>query len=217
MTIFPSKSTLLNWVKKIRAMGAEPIIQVSQYKSAAVAADLVKYFNVDLKDQIAPIKYWNIGNEPWLQYNSLASGTDVGTLVETYFKPIAAAMKEVDPTIKIFGPDFCYYVEFAINDLFGGKNDIAGKVPGKDYYYCDGISWHKYPQNENINLAYQGIDEFKSSIVKCKQKLIRLMFLITEQVMTHCNGALESLMQKVGLRYIHGKTDRCLAVSWGYV
>jgi hypothetical protein len=152
-------------------MGAEPLIQVSQYQSAAVAADLVRYFNIEKSGEIAPVKYWNIGNEPWLQNHNLAGGIDVGGMVEKYFKPISAAMKEIDPTIKIYGPDFCYYVDFAINDLFGGKNDIAGKVPGKDYYYCDGISWHKYPQNESLNLAYGGIDDFKSSIVKCKQKV----------------------------------------------
>ena len=167
----PSKSSLLSWVKKIQAMGAEPIIQVSQYQPASAAADLVRYFNIEMSGEVNPVKYWNIGNEPWLQYNNLAGGTDVGTLVETYFKPISAAMKEVDPTIKIYGPDFCYYVEFAINDLFGGKNDIAGKIPGMDYYYCDGISWHRYPQNENINLAYGGIEDFRGSIVKCKQKV----------------------------------------------
>ncbi|HKJ79774.1 MAG TPA: fibronectin type III domain-containing protein, partial [Prolixibacteraceae bacterium] len=166
----PSKTTLLNWVKKIQAMGAEPIIQVSQYQSAVAAADLVRYLNVEKSDEIAPVKFWNIGNEPWLQ-NGRPSLSTVGAMVETYFKPRAEAMKEVDPTIKIYGPDFCYYIEPAINDLFGGKNDIAGKIPGKEYYYCDGISWHRYPQDENINLAYQGIEDFRSSIVKCKNKV----------------------------------------------
>jgi len=168
----PSNAYLMSWVKKIRAMGAEPIIQVSQYNDAngAKAAALVHYFNVE-QTEVAPIKYWNLGNEPWLQNSNLSSATDVGTMVETYFKPISIAMKEVDPTIKIYGPDFCYYVEGAINDLFGGKNDIAGKIPGKDYYYCDGISWHKYPQADNINLAIQGIEDFRISIVKCKAKV----------------------------------------------
>lgn len=167
----PSNATILSWVKQIRLYGAEPIVQVSQYKSAAVAASLVKYLNVDKSGEIAPVKFWNIGNEPWLQNHSLASGVDVGGMVETYFKPIAAAMKEIDPAIKIYGPDFCYYVDFAMNDLFGGKNNIAGKVPGKDYYYCDGISWHNYPQTSNIDLAFQGLESFKSSIVKCKQRV----------------------------------------------
>jgi hypothetical protein len=166
----PSKTTLLGWIKKIQAMGAEPIIQVSQYQSATVAADLVRYFNIEKSGEIAPVKYWNIGNEPWLQANKPSIST-VGALVEAYFKPIAAAMKEVDPEIKIYGPDFCYYIDQAINDLFGGKNNIAGKVTDKDYYYCDGISWHLYPQEDNIDLAYQGLESFKSSIIKCKQKV----------------------------------------------
>lgn len=82
-------------------------------------------------------------------------------------------MKAVYPTIKIYGPDLAYYMEEAINDLFGGKNNIAGKMPGKEYYYCDGISWHRYPQSnsENQDLAFKGIAEFEKSIVACKAKV----------------------------------------------
>lgn len=166
----PSKQTILSWVKQVRAIGAEPIVQVSEYKSAAVAAELVTYLNVENKGVIAPVKYWSIGNEPWLQ-NGKPDLSTVGAMVEKYFKPISEAMKAVDPTIKIYGPDFCYYIDQAINDLFGGKNNIAGKIPGKEYYYCDGISWHTYPQDDNIDLAVQGLASFKSSIVKCKQKV----------------------------------------------
>ncbi|QBN20393.1 hypothetical protein [Flavobacterium nackdongense] len=165
----PSKAELLDWVKRIQATGAEPIMQVSQYDLATSAADLVKYFNVDLASGKA-IKYWNIGNEPWLQ-NGKPELSTVGAMVEAYFKPRSKAMKAVDPTIKIYGPDECYYMEEAMNDLFGGKNDISGKIPGKDYYYCDGISWHRYPQETNINLAYEGIEDFKKSIIKCKAKV----------------------------------------------
>jgi hypothetical protein len=165
----PSKVELLNWVKRIQAMGAEPIMQVSQYDSAAAAVDLVHYFNVDLASG-KPIKYWNIGNEPWLQNGKPALST-VGAMVEAYFKPHSTAMKLVDPTIKIYGPNECYYLEEAMDDLFGGKNDISGKIPGKDYYYCDGITWHRYPQDTNINLAYEGIEDFKKSIIKCKTKV----------------------------------------------
>ncbi len=165
----PSRTELLDWVKRIQAMGAEPIMQVSQYDSPTAAADLVKYFNVDLASGKA-IKYWNIGNEPWLQNGKPALST-VGAMVEAYFKPRSAAMKLIDPTIKIYGPNECYYMDEAMNDLFGGKNDISNKVPGKDYYYCDGITWHRYPQDTNINLAYEGIEDFKKSIIKCKAKV----------------------------------------------
>lgn len=165
----PTKSELLDWVKRIQAIGAEPIMQVSQYDSAAAAADLVKYFNVDLASGKA-IKYWSIGNEPWLQ-NGKPNLSTVGATVEAYFKPTSIAMKSIDPTIKIYGPNECNYLDEEMDDLFGGKNDISGKIPGKDYYYCDGITWHRYPQDTNINLAYEGIEDFKKSIIKCKAKV----------------------------------------------
>lgn len=166
----PGNAQLLTWVKTIQAMGAEPIMQVSQYgtTSAAKAAALVKYFNVDLASG-KPIKYWNIGNEPWLQAGKPALST-AGALVEVYFKPISVAMKEIDSTIKIFGPDYCYYIDEGMNDLFGGKNDISGKIPGKSYYYCDGISWHSYPQGSG-SPSYEGVEAFRSAIIKCKAKV----------------------------------------------
>jgi hypothetical protein len=130
----PSNETLLDWVRKIQAMGAEPVLQVSQYQPAEAAAALVKLFNIEKHVGISPIKYWNIGNEPWLQ-DGRPEQSKMAALVEAYFKPIAAAMKEVDPSIKIYGPNECDYMAY-YDDLFGGKNDITGKVPGKDYYYC---------------------------------------------------------------------------------
>lgn len=165
----PSNETLLDWVKKIQGMGAEPVMQVSQYQPAEVAARLVRLFNVEKHEGIAPIKYWNIGNEPWLQAKKPPL-SETGAIVEAYFKPIAAAMKEVDPTIKIYGPDFCDYLDEPMNDLFGGKNDITIQVPGKDYYYCDGISWHRYPQG-NGDPAVEGANDMLERIVKSKAKV----------------------------------------------
>jgi len=165
----PSNETLLEWIKKIQAMGAEPVLQVSQYQPAEVAAELVRLFNVEKHEGIAPVKYWNIGNEPWLQAGRPDQST-IGAFVEAYFKPIAAAMKTVDPTIKIYGPNFCDYLNDPINDLFGGKNDITIKVPGKDYYYCDGLTWHRYPQGDG-DPAVEGANDFFSRIVKAKAKI----------------------------------------------
>jgi hypothetical protein len=168
----PSNATILSWVKLIRQYGAEPIVQVSQYQSAAVAASLVKYLNVDNIKTSAPVKFWNVGNEPWLQNGRPATST-MAASVSAYFKPIATAMKAVDPTIKIYGPDECYYMDDAFATLFGSKGayDIAGKVPGKDYYYCDGISWHRYPQDAGIDMAVAGLADFQGNIIKCKQKV----------------------------------------------
>nr|MDA3835436.1 hypothetical protein [Spirochaetales bacterium] len=83
---------------------------------------------------------------------------------------IAAAMKLVDPSIKIYGPDFCDYFDEPFDELFGGKNDISGLVPGKDYYYCDGLAWHRYPQGDG-DPAVEGANDFLERSIKSKKKI----------------------------------------------
>jgi hypothetical protein len=164
----PSNETLLTWVRKIQALGAEPVLQMSQYQPAEVAANLVRLFNIEKHEGISPIKYWGIGNEPWLQAGRPDRNT-FAPVVEKYFKPIAAAMKAVDPTIKIYGPNECDYMEY-YDELFGGENDITGKVPGQDYYYCDGLTWHRYPQG-NGDPATEGANDFLVRSAKAKAKV----------------------------------------------
>jgi hypothetical protein len=164
----PANQILMDWVKKIQGIDAEPLFQVSQYQTAEQAAELVRYFNTGNNGNLAPIKYWCIGNEPWLQAKRPSTDT-LGMFIERYFKPIARAMKEVDSTIMIFGPDECDYIDVVYNDLFGGKNDITGKIPGRSYYYCDGLSWHRYPQG-NGDPATEGADDIRVRVVKAKEK-----------------------------------------------
>jgi hypothetical protein len=174
-----SNAELLSYVKRIQQMKAQVIMQVPQggpeadytlQQAIDKAVALVTYFNKQ-NTTTSPITYWSIGNEPWLYYNQKYGPTAIAPIVEAYFKPIAEAMKGIDSTIKIYGPDFAYYIEPAINDLYGGKNDISGKIPGKSYYYSDGISWHSYPQDESINLATTGVEQFRISIEKCKARV----------------------------------------------
>ncbi|MEX2409796.1 MAG: hypothetical protein WD607_00250 [Candidatus Paceibacterota bacterium] len=165
----PHKDTLLSWVKKIQMAGADAVVQVSQYQSAEAAAEIVRYLNIEKQGEIKPVKYWNIGNEPWLQAGK-PELSSMGNIVEAYFKPIATAMKEVDPTIKIYGPNFCDFLEEPISDLFGGNNDITIKVPGKNYHYCDGLAFHRYPQG-NGDPAVEGANDILERIVKAKAKI----------------------------------------------
>ncbi|MDR7090609.1 cellulase family glycosylhydrolase [Cellvibrio fibrivorans] len=169
----PSNAIVEQWVNLIRTNGAEPIIQVSQYDNAtplndrvAAAKNLVEYLNVTKK---LNVKYWNIGNEPWLEAERPATST-MPALVAAYIKPIAAAMKEADPSIKIFGPDEAEFFDDYYTELFnsGSANDIGGLVPGKNYYYVDGISWHRYPQEDNVDPAVAGAADIVSRVVKAK-------------------------------------------------
>ncbi len=165
----PDDETLVAWVTKIRAHGAEPLLQVSQYQPPEKAAELVRLFNVR-RAAGDPVRLWSIGNEPWLQ-NGRKDPASIAAHVEAYFKPIAAAMKRVDPSIKIYGFDEAYFIRPAYDVLFGGQHDITGRVPGERYYYCDGLSWHRYPRadtepslneiadfHKNIALAREAVD-----------------------------------------------------------
>lgn len=153
----PSDEDLLTWVKRIRRTGAEPFIQVSRHVSPERAAATVTFLNETSGQNV---KWWSIGNEPWLQAKHTGktpSEAGIASEVETYFKPIAAAMKEADPAIRIFGVESEDLQPGFHARLFGGENNIAGKVPGKDYHYCDGLTWHRYPQERGAEPAYGGL------------------------------------------------------------
>ncbi|MBC8010707.1 MAG: hypothetical protein H7067_11505 [Burkholderiales bacterium] len=167
----PSNAALLTWVDRIRAVGAEPLVQVSQYSSAATAASAVTYLNVT---HGRAVRYWSIGNEPWLQAGQTTTPeATIAATIETYFKERSIAMKAVDPTIKIFGFDSEDFQVSLYNRLFGGANNIAGLVPGQSYYYCDGISWHRYPQSDASVLRpeLEGLNDLRTRIQNCASLL----------------------------------------------
>jgi len=107
-------------VSYARAIGAEPLIQVPHLDdvnglpaTADEAAAMVRYANVTMG---YGIKYFSVGNEPdiYAASGSLTDSTqpaipgytpaDFCASAETY----VAAMKAVDPTIQIVGPDLAY-------------------------------------------------------------------------------------------------------------
>ncbi len=160
----PSNATLMDWVTRIKKMGAEPIMQVSRYGNAQQAANLVTYFN---KTSNVHITYWSIGNEPDLNASPGAAN------VAAYIKSFATAMKAVDPTIKIYVADCAWLDAPYYNSLFGGDQDVCGK-DNNGNYYVDGASFHTYPfgssysRDQVVNTAAAGI---RSSAVTLKALL----------------------------------------------
>lgn len=139
----PTNFQYIRMIDSIRANGMEPIIQVPFFNyryTAQQAADIVRYINV-IKGK--NIKYWIIGNEPNLSYSYTTAAQ-----VASYFKPFASAMKNVDPSILIIGPEPAWYDQNIINGLTtpGGASDITGK-DGAGRYYLDILSFHTYPFN----------------------------------------------------------------------
>lgn len=135
------------------AVGAEPIVQVpliDNYKrhggipDPADAAALVRYANVTRGYHV---KYWEIGNEPDL-YGDLNNGVvDIpGYTVASFiadFKAFAAAMKAVDPTIMILGPELSwkYYPNLPKNSATDWLTPFLEQCKG----YYDVVSIHRYP------------------------------------------------------------------------
>lgn len=138
----PTNFQYLRMIDSIRANGMEPVIQVPYHNNrytAAQAANIVNYLNV-VKGK--NIKYWIIANEPNLGYSFNAGQ------IANYFRPFASAMKAVDPSILIVGPEIAWFDQAIIDGLTtpGGPNDITGR-DASGRYYLDVITFHTYPFN----------------------------------------------------------------------
>lgn len=160
----PSIEQLTEWVNRIKTMGAEPMIQVSQYQTASNAAEVVRYFNLTTSNRVT---YWNIGNEPWLQRGRAKDRAELIKTVADYVKANASAMKAIDPAIKIFAPDECDYFDDMYNAFLGGTSDLTGKDE-HGHYYIDGISWHRYVKGD---LATAGAKDFLNRIKKTRAQI----------------------------------------------
>ncbi|HEY6162439.1 MAG TPA: T9SS type A sorting domain-containing protein [Bacteroidia bacterium] len=139
----PTNYQYVRMIDSIRANGMEPIIQVPFYNhryTAQQAAAIVQYINITKGKNI---KYWVIGNEPNLGYSYTTASQ-----VAAYIKPFASAMKAIDPTIKIIGPELAWFDQNIINGLTtpNGADDITG-ADQNGRYYIDVFSLHTYPFN----------------------------------------------------------------------
>lgn len=141
------KTQVDKYITYCRAINAEPLLSVSVIKGTAQkAADWVTYCNVQKGYNV---KYWIIGNEPDL-YND--SNYISGYTVQDYirdFKAYSAAMKAVDPTIKIIGPELAWKY-----------------VPGNDWMTpflqschddVDIVSFHYYPYGNSGDFTINNV------------------------------------------------------------
>jgi hypothetical protein len=158
----PSGAQYLEWVTQIRAIGAEPIVQVSQLVSAQEAGALVTFLNVS---KGANVRFWSIGNEPDLDGVPVAEVGD-------YVRALASAMRAADPDIKIFAPDLAWYDEPYIGPLIGGSDDITGK-DASGRYYIDGVTFHTYPNGATFDRAkaIASADGIRANVVKLRDVL----------------------------------------------
>lgn len=158
----PDLETLTNWVNAIKAIGAEPLMQVSKFDTPEESANLVAYFN---KSEKTKVNFWSIGNEPYHM------GKIPIDSISMYIKAHASAMKKVDPSIKIQVPDLAaYYNNVYEALLFDDKNSVAGRDENGNWY-IDGINFHNYPNAKE----YSRSDVIFYSVTKMRGMVLELL------------------------------------------
>lgn len=138
---FPSKDKLAAMVDSIRAIGAEPLVQVPRDISEEHVSKLIsdfKYINGK------GIHFYSIGNEP------ICNGKGTIDDVYEYILRLAPSMKAVDPSIKILVFDACTFYGEAYAALCGGRLDITGKDKNGNWM-IDGFTFHNYPNGREYN------------------------------------------------------------------
>ena len=104
----------------------------------AMAAAMVSYANVTMG---YGVKYFSIGNEPDLYATGTGASGIAGYTAEDYCADVTnyvAAMKAVDPTIQIVGPDLSWKYQSGANDWLTPILQTCGSL-------FDIVAIHRYP------------------------------------------------------------------------
>lgn len=131
--------------------GAMPTISVRMLDGdPTIAAELVEYANIK---KGYGITYWSIGNESniYTQLGQAKYDYTVDDLINDW-RPIALAMKEADPTIKLMGPELSQW-----NDSYETTpKDSAGRDWMTEFLKANGdlldvVTVHRYPMHSPSN------------------------------------------------------------------
>lgn len=112
------------------------------------AAELVRYVNITKKYGIT---YWAIGNEPTLFAQEVGEGPYGVADYNREFREFAAAMKAVDPSIKLMGPEIHQYAV----DPGARPKDASGLDWMDEFLKANGdlvdvVTFHRYPFGTSI-------------------------------------------------------------------
>lgn len=131
---------LMDFCKQV---GAIPTISVRLLDGKPeTAAELVRYTNIEKKYGVV---YWSIGNEPSLYEQQHHGPYDTVTFNQQW-RAIAEAMKAVDPTIKLMGPELHQWAD----NLAATPKDSAGRDWMTEFLKANGdlvdvVTVHRYP------------------------------------------------------------------------
>ena len=161
-----------------RKMDAEPYIHVRFRDSTpAEAAATVRYANLE---RGYAIQYWSIGNEPSL-YEGRGLAWDAERFSHTW-REFAAAMRAVDPSILLIGPEI---------HQWAGRSDVDPKDSvGRDWLrtflqingdIVDIVSIHRYPFPNNAERTPATADALRANAQEWTQIIRRLRDVIRSE------------------------------------
>lgn len=138
----PFDSAIDDYITLCRRLDAEPLVHVRLLGgSAERAAEMVRTFNIRKGFKV---HYWAVGNEPDLY----ASNRHVPYTVADYvrdFKAFRTAMRSVDPSIVVMGPEISQYTGTASDSRDAdGVQWMDGFLKGAGDA-VDFVSYHRYP------------------------------------------------------------------------
>lgn len=167
------------YITLARDLGAEPNICVRLYGGTPEkAAYWVRYANVDHQ---YGVRYWSIGNEPTL-YASVHQTEYDTERFNREWRAMALAMRAVDPTIKLIGPD--PHGSFTDNAAANPK-DAQGRDWMEEFLKANGdlvdiVSIHRYAFPPNANSGPPTIDDLRHNTAEWDRIIPYLRGLIRE-------------------------------------
>lgn len=157
-------------------MGATATINVrTMTGTPEEAANLARYVNIEKK---YGIRYWAIGNEP--QFYEAALGEPYGVQrFNREFRAMALAMKAVDPSIQIIGPEL---TNFGPNPASNPK-DFEGKDWMVEFLRANGdivdvVSIHRYPFPASSTAPARTVDDLRQDTANWSATLRALRDLV---------------------------------------
>ena len=165
-------------------MGAEVMISVRMVDGTPEqAAEMVRYTNIEKK---YGVNYWSIGNEPTLYegvYKNRNESYDVQRFNQEW-RAIAEAMKAVDPTIKLVGPEinqFSYDFTPGVTTNYSEMHEtwlIEFLKVNSDL--VDVVSVHRYPFPASRVSGAPSMDEIRLNAQEWDKIIIHAREIIHE-------------------------------------
>lgn len=139
------------------------------------AAELVRYVNIE---KGYGVRYWAIGNEPQFYEGALGEPYTVERF-NREFRAFALAMKAVDPTIQIIGPELTNFGP----DSASNPKDSEGKDWMIEFLRANGdivdvVSIHRYPFPANAMAPARSVDDLRRDTANWNPTLRHLRALI---------------------------------------